>query len=299
MDIGLILPGHTSIGEEVEDLRSAIKRAGCSPFEIYLDSAAVRMGSGSLSLHRVAGVEGYDMVDLKCAVLRSLGIIRDYEQFSHRIWTVRALELRGTRVSNCIFSWLRASDKLGALSQLSRKGIPVPDTVSSESFFAGYRAVGEFGEAVVKPLRGGKGLGVFKVDDPDVAMNVFSSFTNLSKPIYVQRYVEKKGGGDYRVIVVGGEVIGAEFRKGKGWKSNVALGGKARKAKPDGELSEIAVRSAEALELDYVGLDVANTKDGYMVMEANPTISWSSFKKVTRVNPARAIIRNLIGMCRR
>lgn len=80
---------------------------------------------------------------------------------------------------------------------------------------------------VVKPLRSAMGgYGVAKIDDADEAMHFFSFLTNISKPILIQKYMEKAGGGgDYRVVVVNGQAIGAEFRRGgTGWKSNVAQG---------------------------------------------------------------------------
>ena len=198
-------------------------------------------------------------------------------------------------VVNPTSSWIRASDKLGTLLKLSEKGLPVPDTVSGESFLQGNSAVKGFKSAVVKPLRGGKGLGIFKVDDPDIAMHVFSYFTNLNKPIYVQKFLTKKNGGDYRIIVVGGEVIGAEFRKGMDWKSNVAQGAKAKSIKPNSELLELAIKATHAMKLDYAGVDIADTKDGYYILETNPSIAWGTFKQVTKVNPAKYIIKNLIN----
>jgi ribosomal protein S6--L-glutamate ligase len=160
--------------------------------------------------------------------------------------------------------------------------------------FIGYDAVKEFGHVVIKQLRSNMGFGVFRIDDPDVAFQVFSYFINLNKPLYVQKYLNKRRGGDYRVIVVGGEAIGAEFRKGLNWKSNVAQGAKPMATKMPAEMREMAVKSAEILGLDYVGVDIAETKDGYYVLETNPTISWQGFKKATGINPAEKIVEHLI-----
>jgi len=299
MDIGVVMQSGTGSGDAILDIKDAIRRARCNPVDIRLDDMIVRMGKGGVRTHMMLGDKKDRRIDVGCAVLRNLGVIRDYEQFSHRIWSIRAMELSGIYVSNSIIGLLRAGDKLGALSVLSSRGLPVPETASSENFFAGYNAVKEFGQAVVKPLRGGQGYGIFKVDDPDVAMHIFSSFANLNKPIYVQKYLDKMGAGDYRVIVVGGEVIGTEFRKGKGWKSNVAMGGSARVVKADSELRELAIKAAEVLELDYVGMDIAKTREGYVIIEANPRMGWTSFRKVTKVNPAKKIISNLIEKVRK
>lgn len=199
---------------------------------------------------------------------------------------------------NPVLNWLFATDKFGALLKLGQHGLPIPETVVTEHMFVGYSAAKRFKSAIIKPLRSAMGFGVFKVDDPDLAMYAFSSLTNMNKPIYVQKYLDKKGGGDYRVVVVGGEVVGAEFRKGATWKSNVAQGAVPKFARADGELKELAIRSCEIIGLDYAGIDIADTKDGYKILETNPTLSWQGFKKATGINPAKHIISHLIRKVR-
>ncbi len=297
MDIGLIISDRSFVSE-LQDLTDEIKRRGHEPLRIEIDNMVIKIKSGKLLTYHMGSPPKEELIDPQCAVMRHIGYIKDYEQLSQRIWAVKSLEMNGSYVANNIKSWLQASDKLGALMELSKRGLPVPDTISTENVVAAYGAVKEFKSAVVKPLRGGAGFGVFKTQDPDVAMHVFSYFINLSKPLYVQRFLNKKNNGDYRVIVVGDEVIGAEFRKGKDWKSNVSQGAKATRARPDAELCEIAIKAAQAMNLDYVGVDIADTKDGYYILETNPTIAWGTFKKITKVNPAEHIIEHIINRAR-
>ncbi len=297
MDIGIIESDRPFINE-YNDLDKAIRSQGFNPVRIDIADISVRIDAAKVHPFRVNGILGESPIELDCAVLRHIGFVRDYEQMSQKVWSVMSMEMSGTYVANNILAWMRASDKLGALMALSSNGINVPDTRSSENSLAGYHAVRDYGKAVVKPLRMAAGLGVFKVDNPDVAMHVFSSFVNFSKPLYVQKFLEKRHNGDYRVVVVGDEVIGAEFRKSSSWKSNVAQGAAAKAARPDAELMEIAIKSAKALDLDFAGIDIAETADGYYVLEANPTVSWSMFKKVTKVDPARHIIRHIVKMAK-
>jgi ribosomal protein S6--L-glutamate ligase len=182
---------------------------------------------------------------------------------------------------------------------LSKAGIPIPPTLSGEGMFEAYGAVKGFGRAVVKPLRSGKGIGVFKLEDQDMAMHIFNYMTSSNKPIYVQKYLEKEGGGDYRVMVVGGKVLGAIFRKSDSWKSNVARGASATKVKPDSELCEMSISATEKLGLDYGGVDILRTKEGYSVLEVNPTVAWSGFRKATGINPAGPIVELLVKKARR
>ncbi len=299
MKIGLITSSEDKRQAGSQDLRAAIKKQGHTPADFHVDKAGVRMGNGKLSVFHIVNKSKTVDVNLDAGLLRSIGVVKDYEQFGQRIWTVMALELNGTVVMNRIEDWIPAGDKFATLVALSEAGLPVPDTVSSEDFFVGYEAAKEFKSIVVKPLRSGMGLGVFKLDDPDAAMHIFNAFTSLNKPIYVQRFLEKKDNGDYRVVVVGDDAIGAEFRKGIGWKSNISQGGIPSKAKLTSELAELALKATKAMKLDFAGVDIAETDDGYFILEVNPSVGWAGFREVTGVNPADKIVKLLIEKTRK
>ena len=300
MDIGIIRPYEVEYNpEDVVDLENAIRSLGHRVRRVYIDMVGVRLGRGGISYYQLVGRSNYEEINIAGAVLRHIGVIKDFEQFSHRLWVIKSIELSGVYVMNPVMNWLIASDKFSSLMLLAKHGLPVPDTVVSENMFVGYNTVKEFGKAVVKQIRGAMGFGVFQVDDADVAMHIFSYLVNLNKPIYVQRYLDKVGNGDYRVVVVGNEVIGAEFRRGVSWKSNVAQGAKPEPAKVTSELRELALKSIEVLGLDYGGVDIAETKDGYFILEINPTMSWQGFKRATGINPAVHIVNYLVSKLRR
>ncbi|MEZ0248606.1 MAG: RimK family alpha-L-glutamate ligase [Thermoproteus sp.] len=298
MDIGIIRPYEVEFNPgDVADLEGAIIKRGHRPLRIYVDMVEIRLGR-SVEVWQGIGRGEPSKIEVPGAVLRHLGIFRDFEQFSYRIFAARALELAGTLVINPVLNWLIASDKLASSLALLKAGLPVPPTTATENMFAAYRAVSSFGEVVVKPLRGSMGYGVFRLDDPDVAMHVFSMLTNLNKPFYVQKYLEKNG-GDYRVVVVGGRAIGAEFRQAEGWKSNVAQGARPKRVELTQELEELAVRAVKALGLEYGGVDIAETRDGYYIFEVNPTMSWQGFKAATGINPAEYIIDRLLELLKK
>jgi len=131
------------------------------------------------------------------------------------------------------------------------------------------------------------------VDNPDVAFHIFSMLVNINKPIYVQKFLEK-GPGDYRVVVVGGRAIGAEYRRAEGWKTNVAQGAAPEPTRITPEMEELAVKAVEVLGLDYGGVDIAETREGYYILEVNPTMSWQGFKAATGINPAEHVIDYLL-----
>lgn len=294
MKIGIIRPYDLEYNPpEIEELESSIKRAGHKPSRIYINRLGVSLSrNGVRVLQTMQDGEG-KVIDVDGALLRHIGVVRDYEQMSERLWTIKALEDNGAYVMNRVMPWLIASDKLASLSVLARNGMSIPESFSTEELFIAYEAAKRLGRTVVKPLRGAMGFGVFKADNADIAMHAFSSFTNMSKPIYLQRYLDKKG-GDYRVVVVGGEVVGAEFRKSDGWKSNISQGATPMATRIDGEMREMAVRATELLGLDYAGIDIAETKDGYFILETNPTMSWRGIKRVSKTNIAAKIVAQLL-----
>jgi len=294
MQIGIIRPFEVEFNPgDVADLEDAVRRRGRTPVKIYVDMLEVGIERGVLKIRQAVGRMPPVAVEVSGAVLRHLGIFRDFEQFLYRVWAAKALEEAGIYVMNPVMQWVAAGDKMAALMKLAKANLPVPPTVVSENMFVGYRAVGEFGKAVVKQLRGAMGYGVFLVDNPDVAFYIFSMLVNINKPIYVQKFLEK-GPGDYRVVVVGGRAIGAEYRRAEGWKTNVAQGAAPEPTRITPEMEELAVKAVEVLGLDYGGVDIAETREGYYILEVNPTMSWQGFKAATGINPAEHIIDYLL-----
>ncbi len=295
MKIGLIRPYEIDYNpKDILDLQAAIKSAGHQASDVYIDKMGIDLNKGRMTFAQMLDNRGPQKIEVDGAFLRHLGMFKDYEQFSSRLWSVRAMEQNGITVMNEITPWLLASDKLASFTTLIKAGIPVPHTFISEDMFSAYNAAKSMDRIIIKRLTGSMGYGVFKVKGPDFAMHVFSYFNNMSKPIYMQEYLEKKKGGDYRVVVVGGKVLGAEFRKGKDWKSNIAQGGRPIPAKPNKEMSEMAIKATETLGLDYAGIDIADTKDGYVILDTNPTMSWQGFRQVNKVDVAKALIAHLI-----
>ena len=247
MKIGIIRPYEVEFNPgDIADLEEAIRKRGLNPARIYVDMLEIRIGPSYIEVGQSVGRGQPVEIDIRGAVLRHLGVFKDFEQFLYRVWATKALEETGIYVMNPVFSWVVAGDKMASLMKLAKAGLPVPPTIITENMFVGYRAVEKFRKAVVKQLRGAMGYGVFLVENPDVAFHIFSMLANINKPIYVQKFLNK-GEGDYRIVVVGGRVVGAEYRRAEGWKTNVAQGAKPEPVKTNPQLEELAVRAVETL----------------------------------------------------
>jgi len=181
-------------------------------------------------------------------------------------------------------------NKAGVLAALARAGVPVPETRVVSNPAAGddvAAAAADLGFPVVlKPNSATRGIGVTKVHDADSLSGV-TDYADLvhdfratgDKSYLLQEYLPEAR--DYRVMVVNGEVVGgverrlpADARDAGGWKHNVHRGATAVAADLTPELRDLAVRTAAALDIDYLGVDILVSQGRAVVSETNarPTI---------------------------
>lgn len=180
---------------------------------------------------------------------------------------------------------LTTRNKARTTAVLDREGIPVSETrllsspVSAEDVRAAFDAVGA--PAVVKPNSASSGRGAALAHDPDTATGVADLFGVVhesslvrDRTFVVQEYVEDAC--DYRVMVLGGEYVGAVERRAPGWKKNVNAGAVARGVEPPESVVSLAEDAARALGVDFCGVDVLSQdgKDFAVVNEVNarPTV---------------------------
>ncbi|RUM48171.1 MAG: 30S ribosomal protein S6--L-glutamate ligase [Hyperthermus sp.] len=229
-------------------------------------------------------------------IVRGLGRGLTLDRFLYRYSVLKALEEDGVVVVNPADSIFLARNKLLSLLQLKSCNIPVPYTFATENPAHAIRFA-ENEEVVVKPIMGSLGLGSFRVKGIDAAYHVINFLAQLGQPIYMQRYVEKKGNRDIRVMVVGGRVIAAIYRyAGEGeWKTNIARGGRPRPAHIGLEVEDIAVKATSCLKLVYSGVDIIESTNGKLyVVEVNASPLWRGLLKATGINPAIHIVRETV-----
>lgn len=109
-------------------------------------------------------------------------------------------------------------------------------------------------------------------------------------------------GEDYRVIVLGDEVLGAMKRIAKKGAivSNVAAGGRAERVEVTRELAGLALKAAKSFSCELVGVDIMYDQKGSpFILEANRYVIFKGFEEVTGVNVAGKVIDYLIKKSRR
>ena len=192
---------------------------------------------------------------------------------------LRVLEESGAVVLNRADALLRAHDKLETAHALRAAALPHPLT---EHVLPGDRPQPAFRPPyVVKPRFGSWGEGVVRCDSDRALRRTISKLEGCSwfgrQGVLVQELVPN-GGVDLRVVVAGGSVVGAVNRLAapNEWRTNVALGGRRKRANPPSEARGLALAAAQAVGLDLVGVDLLPGRDGYEVLELNGCVDFTA-----------------------
>jgi [lysine-biosynthesis-protein LysW]---L-2-aminoadipate ligase len=190
------------------------------------------------------------------------------------------LEASGVRVVNGVDALLAAHDKLETAKRLLERGLPHPRTWHIPPGGDLTRHDHHL-PVVLKPRFGSWGADVMRCES---RRELGRAFSNLSKRGWFRKHgvliqeLLPPPGADLRLVVACGEVIGAISRHAAPgeWRTNVALGGTRRPAIPSFEARRIAVEAAAAIGADLVGVDLLPTRSGYIVLELNGCVDFTT-----------------------
>ena len=230
-----------------------------------------------------------------------------FEQVTKRLSVLHALRELGVPVYNDARAIERSVDKAMTSLLLHAAGINTPPTWATESAAQAQRIAlreGAAGHALVlKPLFGSQGKGLQLVGQVGgVHQPVPVLGTTLGGLAYLQRFVPAhcSPGFDWRVLVVGGRARCAMRRISTHWVHNVAQGARCEAALLTPTLAQQAERAAQALDMDYAGVDLMPSLDGQgreqvVVIEVNGVAAWQGLQRVHRsLNIAQTIVDDLI-----
>ena len=138
---------------------------------------------------------------------------------------------------------------------------------------------------ILKKTEGRKAEGVYKVGTPESLKKLIGSYQKRER-LMVQKYIDN----DYylRLTVVGGEVIGA-IKRNKSMDGRQKI--RSEKYQPTKEQAELAVKGAQALNLDIAGIDMMiDKKDNHYILEVNRSPQYRVFMEKTGINLPEKII---------
>ncbi|MCX7979208.1 MAG: RimK family alpha-L-glutamate ligase, partial [Bdellovibrionaceae bacterium] len=195
--------------------------------------------------------------------------------------TLRFFERKARRVLNPSAAFIEARHKWYSHLCLREEGIPQPESrLLSRSALLQERFSAPL---VVKLTESMKGQGVFLVQNREQALGL-----PLAEEYLCQRFYPECAGRDLRVFVINNQVVAAmERRNLQGdFRANLSLGGQAFPVDLSPLEIELALRSTQALRLDYAGVDLIRTHEGPLVLEVNPSPGFAGLEKISGLNIA-------------
>jgi RimK family alpha-L-glutamate ligase len=269
--------------------RAAGDRYVLTPISYKRLSAAMRGGEAKMQASDVR-LEDVDAVLVRSMPPGSL------EQVVFRMDALARLEATGVAVVNPAKAIEAAVDKYLATARLQEAGLLVPPTIVCQALgdaLDAYEALG--GDVVVKPLFGGEGRGIARVSDPAIARRVFATLEQTGAVLYLQQFVAHDG-VDWRLLVVGDDVLGMRRVNPDDWRTNISLGARAEPLEVTTELAQLARRAAACVGASIAGVDLLPGRDGRLyALEVNAVPGWRALAGVTEVDVAARVLEFVGG----
>lgn len=209
---------------------------------------------------------------------------------------VRQLERLGVPVFNNATCIETVADKLHTHQVLAENALPTPTTMLAKFPVDMELIEHTIGfPVVVKTILGSNGSGVFLIENPSAFADLMELIgeTNPNIQIIFQKYIAASRGRDLRLFVVDGKVIAAMERRARegSFKANYSTGGSVHEFVPDQEAIDLAVKTAEVLNIQVAGIDLLFTDQGYTICEANTFPGFKGLEKACEVNVPEEIFK--------
>lgn len=207
---------------------------------------------------------------------------------------IRQFERLGVHVFNDSKSIETVADKLHTHQVLVESSLPTPPTMLAKFPVKSDLVEKKLGfPVVVKTLLGVNGSGVFLIDNRgrfEDLMGLIAE-TNPNIQLIFQQFIAKSKGRDLRLFVVDGKVIASMERRAQEgqFKANFSTGASVTEYIPDEKAVELAIKTAEILNLQVAGIDLLFAEDGYTICEANSFPGFKGLESCCDVNVPREI----------
>jgi glutathione synthase len=246
-----------------------------TPDDLFIKNNEV-FASASLIVFNNKDFTKYKTANKKIVKLSSMGVIfirQDPPYDMAYITSLHILELidaKKTRIINDPLGIRNSPEKIliFAFPEL------IPPTIVTRSKDQVIQFLKKYKKAVIKPLYGNGGEGIFLISNNDLNLNqIIESFiSNNKEQFIVQKYLPEIIKGDKRIILVDGEPVGAIARipKVNEIRSNIHVGGTAKKimmSKSDQIICNSIGPELKKRKLFFVGIDII----GKNLIEINVT----------------------------
>lgn len=266
-----LLPGHdTSVA-----LMQAAQRSGYTVWTCTVGDLQVRQNRAAARMQAITlkplGEKPY--YEVTESTLRSVSeadvvwMRKDPPVSPAYLWATQILDLanaertdgRSTRLINSPRGLRDCNEKIYALHFPDL----VPETMVSSKRAEILEFLDVHGSAVIKPLDGKGGEGIFMLSRSDRNLNaIIEQSTGYGvRPVMVQRYLSESRQGDKRILLLAGQPIGALLRvpREDDLRGNMAAGGRVEKTwltERDQQICAVLGPRLVADGHNFVGIDV-------------------------------------------
>ena len=295
------MPKHIAIitddpGWHGKELHDAYKRRGYQCTNVSLKDCYFKFEgneNGKKSLH-IPGFEETlpDGVFVRGVPGGTLEEVVFYLDVLHALQELKILVYNNARAIE------RSVDKGMTSFLLDNANIATPPTWVGNDVHRAYsfvrRELSMGHEVVAKPLFGSQGKNLQLISKSEDIIN----FTVYNKVYYLQRFIQtgQKNAFDWRVFVIGDQVVAGMKREGVDWISNVANGGKCFSAVINEQFSKIATDAVQAVGMFYAGVDLMQDLEGKLwVTEVNSIPAWKGLQSVNNLVVADLLVDHFIS----
>lgn len=214
------------------------------------------------------------------------------------------LEMKGYTLYNGSECIRICDDKALTYLTLYKSGLPIPKTVIAPKTYSSAQQEDWCRKAaeligypiVIKECFGSLGMQVYLANDESGMLEKVKGIGQ--KPFVLQEFLPKGAGWDLRVIVAGGEVIGAIKRSNAtDFRANAARGGSVEVAILTKEQQALAIKASEATGAFFAGVDLIMGEDGFLICEVNSNMLFDAAEKALGISVSDKIAEKVKKHC--
>ena len=184
---------------------------------------------------------------------------------------VESLENKGIKVFNNSLTNKTANNKYLTYEFLKENNLPYIETYQEPHAYP----------CIMKSVSGHGGQEVFLINNEEDRQAIISAHPNLE--FIYQDYL--KNSGDVRLYILNKNVITAVKRNNTNdYRNNFSLGGDVSIYSPSKEMVDSALKTANLLNADFIGVDFLLTEDGYKIIEIEDPVGSRMVYKTTEID---------------
>jgi tetrahydromethanopterin:alpha-L-glutamate ligase len=266
-------------------LYNSVFHSGMEPVTFSFGNATSDIQSGKIHSGNI------DLTRLEAIIVRDLGPASN--DVSFRFDILCQLEEQGIKILNSPGSISRAANKYASSYLFHKNGIITPKTAVTNNMKDALDVLSSFGQTVVKPVFGYKGIGVECVKNTPEGARKLKRLLEKNVPLYMQEFIPNPG-RDIRAFVVDDAVAGSIYRYAPpgSWINNLSQGGNATPCVLTHEQEYLALKAAEVIGTTYAGVDIIEGDKDY-VLEINATPSGKGIFQACGVDVTLKIVECL------